>query len=187
MKTLIRFVLSILLLSAYPFTIRAQKWEPLGYEFPLNRMGQINGIERVTQLKFHPTDPKIFYGMTAMGGLFISKDEGANWSPTGTDNLPFCRLSSVCIDHTNPRTMYIGTGDPNYYNTYESIGIYKSIDGGQTWTSSSSGLGNALAVEILMSPSDNNVLIAATNNGIWKSTNAGATWTVKKAEGNLLI
>ncbi|MCR6643025.1 MAG: Ig-like domain-containing protein [Sporocytophaga sp.] len=183
MKTLIRFVLSILLLSAYPFTIRAQKWEPLGYEFPLNRMGQINGIERVTQLKFHPTDPKIFYGMTAMGGLFISKDEGANWSPTGTDNLPFCRLSSVCIDHTNPRTMYIGTGDPNYYNTYESIGIYKSIDGGQTWTSSSSGLGNALAVEILMSPSDNNVLIAATNNGIWKSTNAGATWTVKKSGG----
>ncbi|MBO9700376.1 MAG: hypothetical protein J7604_09225 [Sporocytophaga sp.] len=181
MKPLIRFALIILLLSAYPFTIRAQKWEPVGYEFPLNRMGQINGIERTTQLKFHPTDPKILYGVTANGGLFISKDEGANWSPTGTDNLPFSQVASVCIDYTNPRTMYIGTGDPNYYGT--SLGIYKSIDGGQTWTSSTSGLGTNLAVEILMSPSDNNVLIAATNSGIYKSTNAGASWTVKKSGG----
>ncbi len=181
MKPLIRFALIILLLSAYPLTIRAQKWEPVGYEFPLNRMGQINGIERTTQLKFHPTDSKILYGVTANGGLFISKDEGANWSPTGTDNLPFCQVASICIDYTNPRTMYIGTGDPNYYGT--SLGIYKSIDGGQTWTSSSSGLGNNLAVEILMSPSNNNILIAATNDGIWKSTNAGASWTVKKSGG----
>ena len=121
------------------------------------------------------------YATAATGGLYISTDGGENWTVTGTDKLSRNNCASICIDHTNDQVLYLGSGDPNYYSTYN--GIYKSTNGGATWTLSNSGIGNRMAVDILMSPSDRNVLIAATNDGIWKSTDAGATWTVRKSGG----
>lgn len=40
--------------------------------FPTNVSGQIHGISRVSQLKFHPSDPNKLYAVSARGGLFIS-------------------------------------------------------------------------------------------------------------------
>lgn len=158
-------------------------WQPLGpVEYPVNNIGQINGIARVSQIKFHPSDPKTMYAVTSMGGLFISKDEGNNWSPMGTDFIPQARNASVCIDYTDDRILYFSTGDPHYYSQYS--GIWKSTNGGKNWTQSNSGIGNRMAVEMLMSPLDHNVIIAATNDGIWKTTNGGTSWSVKKSGGN---
>ena len=150
--------------------------------FPTDISGQINGIGRVSQIKFHVTNNQKIYAVSASGGLWISNDAGTNWNKTTTDTqIPQGSCSSVCIDPTNDNIIYLSTGDANYYS--DGYGIYKSINGGITWAASNSGIGNRMAVEILISPNNNNTILAATTDGIWKSTDAGSTWTVKKSGG----
>lgn len=158
-------------------------WTELGpKDFPPHLNWQISGVARISQMKFHPTDPNTLYAVNSMGGIFISRDKGANWTGTGADNLPQTRCSSICIDYVDDQVLYLGTGDPSYYS--QGLGIWKSTDGGNTFNQSTAGVGNRLAVEILMSPTNRNILLAATNDGIWKSTNAGASWAVKKTGGD---
>lgn len=153
-------------------------WLSVGpIQFPVDISGQINGIGRTTQVKFHPNNPQIVYAATASGGLWVSNDAGASWTGTGTDALPSSNLASVCVNYNNDSIIYIGTGDPNYYGT--SFGVWKSVDRGQTWNPSNNGIGNLMAVEMLMDPSDPDIIIAATNDGIWKTTDGGLTWLNK--------
>lgn len=175
-------ILTICLL-VFHYTMHAQSWSEVGpIAFPTNISGQIHGIGRVCQLKFHATNANKMYAVSASGGLWVSNDAGANWQRTGSDTqIPQGSCASVCIDYTNDNILYLSSGDPNYYGN--GYGIWKSTDGGITWAASNSGIGNRMALEILMSPTDQNTLIAATTDGIWKSTNAGVSWTVKKSGG----
>ncbi len=173
----------LLVLSCSCFSQPGTTWQQTGPNlFPTNESGQVNGIGRVCQLKFHPTNPLKMYAVTASGGLWISNDSALTWVKTGTDKLPSTACASACIDYTNDNIIYLGTGDPNYYSP--DFGIWKSIDGGQNWLQSSTGMGNRLPVEILMDPTNTNVLVTATDNGIYKSTNAGANWSLVKTGGD---
>lgn len=145
--------------------------------FPTNISGQINGIGRVTQIKFHPTDSTKIYATSASGGLWASTNAGLNWNHLGTDNMPWTQCASVCIDYTNDSIIYLGTGDPNYYG--QGLGIWKSVDGGITFNPSNNNIGNRMALELLMDPSNDSILIAATDDGIWKSYDAGNSWQNK--------
>lgn len=150
--------------------------------FPTNVSGQINGIGRVSQIKFHPSNSKKMYAVSASGGLYISENNGYYWKPTGTDQLPPTQCSSVCIDYTNDSILYLSTGDANYYN--DDFGIWKSTDAGKIWKQSNNGIGNRMAIEIIMDPNDHKVLIAATSSGIWKTYDGGNSWTEKYAGDN---
>jgi hypothetical protein len=156
-------------------------WKATGpITFPiLDKSSQINGIGRVQQIVFHATDPNKMYAVSASGGLFITTDGAKTWKVSGTDKLPGMKCASLCVDYTNDKIMYLGSGDATYH--FNSLGVWKSTDGGVTWKTSNTGMGTRLAVDILMDPANNNTLIAATSDGIWKSTNAGANWTVKKS------
>lgn len=157
-------------------------WLPLGpIQFPSNVSGQINGIGRVCQMKFHPTNPQKVYAVSASGGLWISQDGTQTWAKCGTDALPLTACASVCVDWSNDSILYVGTGDPNYYST--GLGIYKSTDGGLSWLPSHNGCGTAMAVELLMDPTDHLTLVAATSGGLFKTTDGGITWVNKLAVG----
>jgi PKD repeat protein len=150
--------------------------------FPINASGQVNGLGRVSQIKFHPTKPNKMYAVSASGGLYISTDNGVTWVHTvGTEVLPQTSCSSVCIDYTNDSVIYLSTGDADYYGT--GYGIWKSTNAGYTWAASHATIGTRMAVEILMDSTDHNSIVAATNDGIWKSTDAAVTWSVKKTPG----
>lgn len=160
----------------------AQQWTELGpIPFPVNVSGQINGIGRVTQMVFHPTLAHKRYATSASGGLYYSSDTGWHWQRLGTDMFNPCNLASVCVDHVNDQVLYVSTGDPNYYST--DYGIYKSTNGGATWAPANSGMGSLMAVDLWMHPSNNQYLVAATNNGIWLSTDGAVTWNVVKTGG----
>jgi photosystem II stability/assembly factor-like uncharacterized protein len=145
--------------------------------FPVNVTGQVNGMGRVSQLKFHPSNPAKLYAVSASGGLYISTDTGNTWNVTsGTEVFPQTSCSSVCIDYTNDNILYLSTGDANYYNN--GYGIWKSLDGGASWAQANTGIGNNMAVEMIMDPLNHNTIVAATNNGIWKTTDGAGTWTL---------
>jgi photosystem II stability/assembly factor-like uncharacterized protein len=53
--------------------------------------------------------------------------------------------------------------------------VYKSTDGGATWSASGTGLTYVYALAV--DPIDSNTLYAGTNGGVFKSTNGGTTWS----------
>ncbi|GBL35372.1 xyloglucanase [Filimonas sp.] len=118
------------------------------------------------------------YAISARGGLFITSNGGTTWTVApGTDFMPYARLASICIDHTNDQILYLGTGDHNYY--YSGSGVWKSTNGGQTFTQTT--LNDRLIVDMIMDPLDNNKIVAITDAGIYKTANAGGTWSLKSA------
>ncbi|OHT46819.1 Ig-like domain-containing protein [Flavobacterium tructae] len=160
----------------------APNWKNIGpIPFPQKTIGQVHGIGRCLQIKFHPTDPNKMYVASASGGLYQSNDKGLNWTSLGTDQVINASSSSITVDPTNNQVIYWGTGDANY--SYDGLGVYKTINGGATWTKSNSGMDNRLVRDVLILPTDSNTIIAATNNGIYKSTDAGANWTLQSVSG----
>ncbi|MFM2206374.1 MAG: hypothetical protein RL213_349 [Bacteroidota bacterium] len=189
MKMTKRFFRPFLLLAAVLLFSRALFAQTAGWTayrpelFPTNSSGQIHGISRVSQMKFHPSNSQKMYAVSARGGLFISTNGGSNWSVApGCDKLALgVRFASVCIDHVNDSVIYLGGGDHNYYST--GSGVWKSTDGGANFTQTT--LTGKIVVDMIMDPSDNKVIVAATNTGVYKTTNAGSTWTLKSASLSL--
>ncbi|MBK9478009.1 MAG: PKD domain-containing protein [Bacteroidetes bacterium] len=174
-----KIVNSLVLLVVFASSAFAQlaNWSPgnnAAYtNFPVNVSGQINGFCRISQMKFHASDPNKMYAVTGEGGFFSTTDGGVNWTVRpGTENLTG-GCASLCIDYTNDQVIYLGSGDANYYSNGQ--GIYKSTNGGTSFTATS--LTNCLVIEILQDPSNPATFVAATNKGIYKSINNGSTWT----------
>lgn len=182
MRKLLYLTLFFLIQHSVSAQIPTPTWQPVGpLLFPTNGSGQINGIGRVTKIKFDPVNPHKLYATSASGGLWISTNDGDSWTGTGTDKMPSHKEATVCIDYRNTNIIYLGTGDPNYY--YSGLGIWKSTDGGANFVQSSIGMGNRLIDELLMNPTNDSILVAVTDQGIYKSYNAGASWVVKMANG----
>jgi photosystem II stability/assembly factor-like uncharacterized protein len=180
MKKYIHLLIASTLLLAFNF-LKAQtpNWTLTGPNlFPVKTIGQVHGIGRISQFKFHPTDANKMYATSASGGLWYSANKGVMWSVMGTDKYNYSS-ASVAIDPTNDQVIYWGTGDANYYSS--GSGVLKSTDGGQTFTLSNTGMGNKLVIDIIFLPTDNKTIIAATDGGIYKSTDAGANWVLKSA------
>lgn len=180
-----KIFLSLFIIFQFSFLLAqvGGNWSSLGpIAFPTNVSGQINGIGRTCQIKFHATNSQKIYAVSASGGLYMSNNNGTNWSVMGTDKLPGTACSSVCVDYTNDNIIYLSTGDANYYG--DGFGIWKTTDGGQTWAQANTNINNRMALEILMHPTDHNTLVAATSDGIWRTTDAGATWTEVHQGGN---
>ena len=156
----------------------------LGPKFlPANATGQPNGIGRVNGIAFHPTNPNIIYIGAPQGGVWKTTDAGTTWNISGTDNLPSLGASTIAIDSANPMIMYLGTGDRDAGDA-AGIGVYKSINGGTSWSASNAGMPFETVARILINPIKNTTILAATSSGIYKSYNSGVTWTQKTISNN---
>jgi photosystem II stability/assembly factor-like uncharacterized protein len=139
--------------------------------------GKKRGNGRVNCIAFDPFDPDIIWVGSPAGGLWKSVDGGSNWT-TNTDDLPVIGVSHIAIDPINSQIMYIVTGDADATDTY-SIGILKSIDGGNTWntTGLSYTVNQTKTVnKVIINPNFTDSLYAVTNTNIQISTDAGISW-----------
>ena len=151
-------------------------WISLGpSEIPGSGPAGYEGLGRLNNIAFHPTDMDKWYVAAPSGGMWMTSDGGQNWE-THTDTLPTLGVSSIIVDHTNPDIIFIGTGDRDA-NDAPGMGVFKSTDGGLTWVDWSTGMGTKTVGEMLQHPTNNQILIAATNGGIFRTTDAGANWT----------
>lgn len=98
------------------------------------------------------------------GRVFMSQDGGANW---GTFSVPASYVYSLVINPAAPMTLYAGT----------SAGIFKSISGGGSWVTASSGLTNLSVRALAIDPTTPETLYAGTPGGVFKSIDGGTNWT----------
>ena len=141
--------------------------------------GQPNGNGRVNAIAFHPTSPTHIYVGAPAGGLWISTDAGTSWQ-SFTDVLPTLGVSSIAIDYTNTNIIYIGTGDRDAGDAV-GMGVFKSVDGGTTFTPANDNMSSATVGRLLIDPVNHNTLFAASSNGLFKTTDGGTTWNLVKS------
>lgn len=147
--------------------------------------GPTNIGGRITCMAVSPTNSNVIFIGTPGSGIYKSINGGATWTPV-FDDKPFLYIGHIAIDPNNPNTIYAGTGDPDVpFTVFVGDGVYKSTDGGATWTNI--GLANTkIITKIIVSPNNSqeiyvaalgNPIIADNNRGVYKSTNGGSTWS----------
>jgi photosystem II stability/assembly factor-like uncharacterized protein len=127
-------------------------------------------------------------------GIYKSTDAGETWEHIGLRDAG--QLAAVVVHPTNPEVVYVAAfGSP--FGAGPERGVYKTIDGGASWSKMLFVSNNTGAIDIELNPSDPDEVYAAmwtarrypwsidsgseTENGIYKSTDGGATWKMSSA------
>jgi photosystem II stability/assembly factor-like uncharacterized protein len=140
------------------------------------RVAAIDGIEQDGRIT-------VFVG-AASGGVWKSENGGTTYRPV-FDREGVQSIGAVAIDPSNPKTVWVGTGEAWVRNSVSvGDGVYKSTDGGENWTNV--GLKDSEHIaKILIDPNDgNNVIVCAMGHlwddnderGVYKTSDAGKTW-----------
>lgn len=139
---------------------------------------------RVTSIEVDLSDNDNLLLGTAAGGIWKSTNAGHTWTAI-FENEMAASIGDVKIFQKNPNIIYVGTGEGNPRNSQNSgYGMYKSIDGGKTW--SHLGLENTRQIHrVIIHPDDPNIVWAGVSGatwgespdrGVYKTTDGGKTW-----------
>ncbi len=163
-----------------------KNWENVG----------LNETRQIGRIRIHPRNPDVVY-VAAMGnlyapheqrGVFRSQDGGKNWEKVLYVNEQAGAVDLV-FDPNNPRIMYASTWrikrtPYSLESGGEGSGLWKTTDGGDTWTeiSRNEGLpqGTMGIVGVTVSPVNSErvfAIIEAKDGGVFRSDDAGKTWT----------
>jgi photosystem II stability/assembly factor-like uncharacterized protein len=115
--------------------------------------------------------------------LARSNDRGNNWQDLDVGQT-ISNVTSILFDPVVTGTVYIGTCTIHPYWSYGGgSGVFKSIDGGTTWSPANTGLTHRCVRDLIICPDSPQVLLAGINDpgpgavGVFKSTDGGATWS----------
>jgi photosystem II stability/assembly factor-like uncharacterized protein len=131
-----------------------------------------------------PEEPSVFFIGVNNGGVWKTTDYGRVWTPI-FDDQPSGSIGAIAIAPSNPNVMYVGCGEGLHRPDLSTgDGIYKSVDGGKTWTHY--GLRDAQQIPaIAVDPRDPNRLFVAVlghpygpneERGLFRSVDGGQTF-----------
>lgn len=133
-------------------------------------------------------EPNIRSNISVGWGIFRSTDAGRTWKKLGLEKTG--RIARIAIHPTDPNTLLVsalGTG----YGPHPDRGVYRTTDGGTTWTRVLSVNDSTGANDVEFDPHNPRIVYATTwqfaihtwgrtsggaGSGIWKSTDGGVTW-----------
>ncbi len=129
-------------------------------------------------------DGATFYFGAVDGGVWKTTDAGTVWTPV-FDQQPVASIGALAVSASNPKVIYAGTGETDIRSDLASgAGVYKSTDGGETWTYA--GLKETRQIaKIEIDPANPDVVYVGAlghaygpnaERGVYKSTDGGATW-----------
>src|ERR1051325_1064224 len=158
-----------------PFDARPLRWRSIG---PANMGGRVADFAVVDK------DPYTIYVGMGTGGVLKSTNNGTTWEGV-FDKQPVASVGSVAVSQNNPKIVWAGTGEGNSRNSSSwGNGVYKSTDGGETWTNV--GLPDTHDVpKIALDPKNDDVVYVAAlghlwgankERGIFKTSDGGKTW-----------
>jgi photosystem II stability/assembly factor-like uncharacterized protein len=132
----------------------------------------------------HPTDRSVFYH-GASGGLWKTPDAGQTWVPLGDGQFGSSSVGAMEISLSNPDIMYVGMGEPQMRNNVSwGDGMYKSVDGGETWTHIGLKETHHIA-QVRIHPTNPDVVYVAAyghafgpnpDRGVYRTRDGGKTW-----------
>ncbi len=130
----------------------------------------------IQTIAVEPGDPDVLW-VAADGGLQVSQDRGASWSGNLLDWVDWRSESGggeytigVALRPDDPRIILAATSEK---------GLFRSTDGGVTWSESNSGLATSMLHRLAFAASDPAVVYLSTHEGVYRSGDAGQTWTYR--------
>ena len=179
MKTLINCLLSLCLLVAAAAT-HGQHFEGMKYR----NVGPTRG-GRVTAVAGTVAAPSTFYLGASGGGIWKTEDYGTSWNNVSDGYFSTPSIGDIAVAQNDANIIYVGTGsDGLRSNVIAGKGMYKSIDGGDTWQPIGlDDTGHIGAVEI--NPENHNVVYVAAigqafnaneERGLYKTVDGGRNW-----------
>jgi photosystem II stability/assembly factor-like uncharacterized protein len=138
---------------------------------------------RVARVTGVPGNPLLYYAATASGGVWMSSDGGTTWKSV-FDDQPISSIGSIAVAPSDPNVIYVGSGEANIRgNVGAGNGIYKSIDGGKTWTHVWTQEGQIGTM--VVHPKNADIAYAAVlghafgpnpERGVYRTRDGGKTW-----------
>lgn len=171
--------------GVYKSTDGGKSWKNIG----------LADTQQISRVRVHPKDPNIAYvaalghlwGASEQRGVFRTRDGGKTW-----DNILYRNAqtgaSDLILDPSNPNTIYaafwqISRKPYRMDSGGEGSGLFKSTDGGDTWTEISRNRGLPAGVlgkmNVTVSPVNTNRLWAMVENkdgGLFRSEDGGDSW-----------
>lgn len=140
---------------------------------------------RIADIAIHPKNESIWYVAVGSGGIWKTTNSGTTWTPL-FDNESSYSIGCVTIDPNQPETIWVGTGeDVGGRHVGFGDGVYRSTDGGHTWTNM--GLKKTQHISrVIVHPEHSNIIWVTAQGPLWnkggerglyKSTDGGKTWT----------
>ncbi len=194
-------------LHFYFGSVNGGVWETRDAGRTWNPIFDTVAVGSIGALAVAPSDPKTLYVGTgesdmrsdiAQGeGMFRSRDGGKTWSAIGLKDSQ--QIARILVDPRDPRRLLVAAlGHP--YGPNEERGVFRSIDGGETWTKVLFKDADTGAVDLAFKPGDPGVVYAALwqtrrppwnvyppssgpGGGIYKSVDGGATWAPLAGHG----
>lgn len=188
MKKTILFILTI----ALTVSVDAQKKNtaPVSPALPYDA-GTVSSISfrnvgpaltsgRVADIAVHPKHPNKWFVAAASGGVWYTENHGTTFSPI-FDGYGSYSIACVEMAQSDPNTIWIGTGENNNQRSVAyGDGVYKSIDGGKSFTNmglkKSEHIGN-----IIIHPTNENIVWVAAYGPVW--SNGGERGVYKSIDG----
>jgi photosystem II stability/assembly factor-like uncharacterized protein len=146
-----------------------------------------------------PSDPNTIYAGTGEAdnsgdsfygrGVLKSTDAGATWTLLGNSQFDRRTISKVVVSPTDPNTVYVAVANEGTNGASvlrPNTGVWKSTDGGITWTNTTTRVSTTQDYsDLVMDPLDPQTLYAAVGtltgalaNGVYKTSDGGNTWAV---------
>ncbi len=154
-----------------------------------------------------PSEPSVLYVGTGEAdmrsdiqhgdGMYKSADAGKTWSHIGLTDTR--QIGKIVVDPKDANVVYVAALGHQYGPNAER-GVFKSIDGGKTWSKILYENANTGAIDLAMDPADSSVLFATLwqtrrppwnvyppsngpGSGLFKTTDGGATWSQISGNG----
>jgi photosystem II stability/assembly factor-like uncharacterized protein len=155
--------------------VKSLSWRSLG---PANMGG------RIVAISVFEADPSIFFVATGGGGLLKTTNNGITFEHM-FQKEGVVAIGDVCVAPSNREIVWVGTGENNPRNSVSfGDGVYKSIDGGKTWTNM--GLRESFQIgKIVVHPKNPEIVYvgalgrlwgANPERGLFKTVDGGKTW-----------
>ena len=173
------------------------KWEPIFDDKPVHSIGSLAVAASDPNVIWAGTGETFLRSNVSIGnGVWKSTDAGETWTHKGLDETG--RIGRMIIHPQNPDIVYAAALG-HVYSPQEERGIYRTMDGGETWERVLFVDENTGASDLAMDPNNPRILVAATwevqlttwhrrsgglGSGLHLSRDGGTTW--KKLEGSAL-
>ena len=139
-----------------------------------------NGVHRhgvVYTIAPSPLDAKLLWAGTDDGWIWLTRDGGAHWRNVTPRGLtPWSKIGLIDASHFNKNVAYAAIDRHRLEDLRPHI--YRTRDGGSTWTAIVSGIPNGAFVNVVREdPRRRGLLYAGTETGMYVSTDDGAHWS----------
>src|ERR1035437_6620664 len=123
--------------AAFSTPLSGQGAAPIAEEFEklhFRSIGPAIMSGRISDFAVYEANPAIYYVGTAHGGVWKTTSNGAQFTPLLQDR-GLLSIGAVAVQQSNPNVVWVGTGESNNrQSTSWGEGLYKSTDGGKTFT-----------------------------------------------------